>query len=321
VAAAAKAAAPAAPPAVAQHRSYLQYGEYRFLKIALGLCVASAIAYVAHDPPHGPSGDTWLGYALGGIGAALILWLAWYGVRKRQFRRGTGMARAWVSAHVYLGLACLFVVTLHTAFAWGWNLHTLAYVLLWLVVASGGYGIGAYALLPTRISENRQHLGPRVMLQEIAKLEEAALRLADGIDAETHQIVVRSVERVRIGGTVWQQLTGRYPAPGADRSLDDHLKRKRGEMAAAVRSVQPSKRQATMMFVADQLFDSGRAARGEGLKRLLDTLARRNALVARLNRDITLRARLEIWLYVHVPLACALLAAVVAHVLSVFLYR
>lgn len=325
----AAAAAAAVPPAAsAHHRSYLRYGGYRYLKAAVALCAASAAAYLACDPPHGRSGGSWAGYALGTVGAVLIAWLAWYGARKRQFVDGRGMARAWVSAHVYLGVACLFVVTLHTAFQWGWNLHTVAYALLWLVAGSGVYGVAAYALLPRRIADNRQHLPPRVMLQEIAQLEESALRLAESIDAETHQTVARSVARVRIGGSVWQQLTGRYPAVQDERSLAADLKRKREQLAAAKLAasglpgaVPSSRHQATLAFVTDHLFDAGGDSRSEGLKRLLDTLARRNSLVARLNRDITLRARLEIWLYLHVPLACALVAAVVAHVLSVFLYR
>jgi len=295
--------------------------------------VGSLLLYVLIDPPHGRGGGTWPGYTLGTLGAALIGWLAWYGVRKRSFATGSGTARAWVSAHVYLGFATLVVVTLHSAFEWGWNLHTLAYALLWLVVLTGIYGVVAYAALPARITENRQQLGPRTLMDEIARLNEHALVLADAIDPETQQIVARSVARMRVGGTVWQQLSGRYPKPAADRSLDDHLKRKRGQLAAAalgdtralLAGREPggppnTRRQATLAFVTDQLFDSGHNPRGEGLKRLLETLARRNSLVERLNRDITLRARLEIWLFVHVPLACALLAAVVAHVLSVFLY-
>ena len=46
----------------------------------------------------------------------------------------------------------------------------------------------------------------------------------------------------------------------------------------------------------------------------------RKALIERINRDTTLRARLNIWLYLHVPLTIALLAALVVHIVSVFLY-
>jgi hypothetical protein len=42
--------------------------------------------------------------------------------------------------------------------------------------------------------------------------------------------------------------------------------------------------------------------------------------VLRLRREAQLAALLRVWLYVHVPLACALLAALLVHIVSVFLY-
>ncbi|MGB1558448.1 MAG: hypothetical protein ACPHCJ_11745, partial [Oceanococcaceae bacterium] len=58
----------------------------------------------------------------------------------------------------------------------------------------------------------------------------------------------------------------------------------------------------------------------ENRRKLLDLLSRKKALVANLNADITRRARMSVWLYLHVPLTIALLAALLAHILSVFLY-
>ena len=41
------------------------------------------------------------------------------------------------------------MATLHAAFQVGWNVHTLAYVLMLLVIASGIYGVVNYARLPS----------------------------------------------------------------------------------------------------------------------------------------------------------------------------
>ena len=49
-------------------------------------------------------------------------------------------------------------------------------------------------------------------------------------------------------------------------------------------------------------------------------LLQKNELLARARRDLRYKARLDLWLYLHVPLAVALLAALAAHVVSVFLY-
>jgi hypothetical protein len=47
---------------------------------------------------------------------------------------------------------------------------------------------------------------------------------------------------------------------------------------------------------------------------------RKQELVARARRAVALKARLDVWLYVHVPLSIALIAALVAHIVSVFFY-
>ncbi|MFP5306157.1 MAG: hypothetical protein ACLGI7_10100 [Gammaproteobacteria bacterium] len=316
-------------PRVARHESFLVYRNGYYFKVALALCALAVLLYAIHDPVEGTSGSTWLGYALGTLGLGLIVWLAWFGVRKRQFREARAPVQAWVSAHVYLGLSLLVIGTLHAGFQLGWNVHTLAYVLMILVIVSGIYGIFAYSLLPSRVTTNRIEMEFRAMLEEIAQLNETALMLADRIDPETHAVVARSVGNVRICGSAWEQLTGRYRMPDDPGALDKFisLKRKQLQTQAASAAAPRGGRQATIAFVADQIFAAG-SGRGEGkagkgsetLQKLLQTIAKRKALLERVNRDITLRARLNVWLYFHVPLTVALLAALLVHVLAVFLY-
>jgi hypothetical protein len=312
----------------AEHRSFLVYKNYLFLKIAFALSVGSGAVYAWHDPTHGPSGNTWLGYTLGTIGAVLILWLAWFGIRKRRYRTGRGQAQLWTSAHVYLGLSLLVIATLHTGFSFGWNIHTFAYALMVLVIVSGFYGIIVYATLPARITANRDQMGFDAMLAEVQRLDEAALALADKVDPETHAVVARSVGKVRVGGSVWEQITGDYVAPEERTNLDRFFDLKRTEFAntqaipASRTPAVPQRpgRQVTIQFVAGQIFDAGRDPRGESLQKVLQTIAQRKGLVQRINRDITLRARLNIWLYLHVPLTVGLIVALVIHVVTVFLY-
>ncbi|HEY1076622.1 MAG TPA: hypothetical protein VGE51_08020 [Fontimonas sp.] len=317
---------------LARHESFLVYRDAYYLKWALGLCVLACVLYAVHDPVEGKSGSTWLGYALGTLGAALIAWLAWFGVRKRQFRESKAPAQAWVSAHVYLGLSLLFIGTLHTGFQLGWNVHTLAYALMVLVIVSGIYGIVAYSVLPRQVTANRNEVEFRAMLEEIAQLNEAALSLADKIDPETHAVVARSVGKVKIGGSAYEQLTGRYATPGDPGAFDQFVSVKRKQLqtqaATMASAAQGRGRQATIAFVADQIFAAGSARSAdqpankasETLQKLLQTVAKRKALLEKVNRDITLRARLTIWLYFHVPLTVALLAALLVHIVSVFIY-
>jgi len=49
-------------------------------------------------------------------------------------------------------------------------------------------------------------------------------------------------------------------------------------------------------------------------------LERRRSSLARIRKHLRLKALLEIWLYVHVPLTFALIAALFVHIVSVFYY-
>ncbi|HVT34780.1 MAG TPA: hypothetical protein VHE37_04330 [Nevskiaceae bacterium] len=320
----------------ALHQGFLSYRQFAFLKLAALLCVAGLFAYAAHDPPEGPSGGSWLGYTLGTLGALIIVWLAWLGVRKRRYARGIGSVKAWVSAHVYLGLSLLIIATLHTGFRFGWNVHTLSYLLMLAVIASGIYGVLAYARYPELITRNSGDAMLESWLAEIQDLNDQALKIADTLGPDVHARVLRSNERVRVGGSAWQQLIGRTRPRAAaaaemlNQNLSERMQAARAPVSKPGLGDFASSSQSTVMFMADQLvagLDEAPAkapAKGNSeadrIRKLLDLLARRQELVARANRDITLTARMQVWLYLHVPLTFALLAALAAHIVSVFLY-
>ncbi len=132
-----------------QHRTVLEYKRYRYLKMAILVVVASIIAYVWQAAPVGRYGGTLVGYALGIVAAGLVLWLMWFGVRKRQYKASLTTLVGWLSAHIYLGATLIVIATLHASFQVGWNVHTLAYVLLLAVIASGFFGLYAYLRFPS----------------------------------------------------------------------------------------------------------------------------------------------------------------------------
>lgn len=275
-----------------RHQSILEYARFRWFKVSLLLAAACAAAYLWHDPPLKPYGGTWLGYTLGTIGALLILWLTWYGVRKRRYRSGTGTVQGWLSAHVYLGTLLIVIVTLHTGFELGWNVHTLAYVLMLAVIFSGFYGVFVYLRVPRAMTEN---LGDDTLpamvlrLQDLDReLSERVLSLPDALVA----VVDRSVKGTRLGGGFWRLITGRDPSCPT---------------AAAVREWPGLARTLT-----------GETARLD--KEVFTLLLQKNQLLERARRDLKHKAVLDFWLYLHVPLAIMLLAALAAHVISVFIY-
>ena len=56
------------------------------------------------------------------------------------------------------------------------------------------------------------------------------------------------------------------------------------------------------------------------VEQLLTEMTRKSTLIDRVRRDIRLRGLLQLWLFFHVPLSFALLAALIAHVVSVFYF-
>jgi hypothetical protein len=63
----------------------------------------------------------------------------------------------------------------HSGFQVGWNVHTLALVLMLIVIFSGFFGVYAYLRYPTLMTRNRQDATRDAMLEEIAELDQHAL--------------------------------------------------------------------------------------------------------------------------------------------------
>lgn len=290
------------------HESLLDHANRRYLKIAVWLCSVSIALYAWHDPLSPPNGGTWLGYTLGGIGAALILWLTALGVRKRAYSSAMGTLRGWTSAHVYLGLSLLLIATLHTGFQFGWNVHTLCYVLMIIVIVSGIVGVVAYLRYPQAMSTNRAGSKPDRMLEEIRDIDQRALRIARDMPRRFSDLLRSNRDGTALGGSTRNILAG------IDRSVIT-LPTDAGAVVS-----QNAGQSAALSWLGDEL---ARSTDGELTRRigdLLSLLAERRNLLRRVCRDAQIRGWLDIWLYVHVPVTLALLGTLIAHVVSVFLY-
>ena len=274
-----------------RHRTILEYRDYRYLKLAVLIVVAVVFAYGWYAYPLGHYGGTPLGYTLGTIGALLIFWLMWLGVQKRRYRT-TGDVKGWLSAHIYLGTSLIVIATLHAAFQVGWNVHTLAYVLMMIVIASGFYGVYTYLRFPSLMTENLAEDTLESLTLKIADIDREARRLALGMSDEVNQAVLASIQKTRIGGGVYAQLR-------------EHV------------STCPTT-SAVKLIKARSGTVKGDAARKH--QDLYGMILRKERLVARARTDIRYKAIMDIWLFFHVPLSVALLAALVAHIVAVFFY-
>jgi hypothetical protein len=275
-----------------RHEGFIRHGGFRWAKVAALVALVAVLIYAFDDPQPRPNGGSAYGYVLGTIGAGLILWLTALGLRKRTMTPGAWSLKAWTSAHVYLGLSLLVIATLHTGFQFGWNVHTLAYALMVLVILSGMVGVGLYVALPPMLSTNRGELTEAQMIAALRSLDRQLLDAAQPLDQARADIVGRALSEDPLAVGTFARLTGR-------RRLDptrDALDAVRGDRPA--RTANPAD---PMVMI-------------EGL------LERRQSMLDRLRRHLQLRGLLEIWLYVHVPATIALIAALVAHIIAVFFY-
>ena len=271
-----------------KHEGFLRYAGFRWAKISGGLCLLIIISYALVDVTPRHNGGSWYGYTLGTIGAGLILWLTALGYRKRKMTSDYWSLKAWTSAHVYLGLSLIVIGTWHTGFQLGWNVHTLAWALMMLVILSGLYGVIVYATLPAALSNNRDEMTQMQMLEAIRAFDRQLHTAAQPLTPADTAPVLAALGEDPFAGGIGARLSGRYPHCAT---------------AAALR-----------ILVASQSSDAAARDKVVGL------LKQKVAALARLRAHLRLRALLEIWLYVHVPLTFALIAALSAHIISVFFY-
>jgi hypothetical protein len=277
-----------------QHQTVLEYRRYRYLKVALLVLIAAITAYVLQDAPVGRYGGTVVGYGLGIVGAVLIVWLMWFGVRKRQYKAARTSLRGWLSAHIYLGATLIVVATLHASFQVGWNVHTLAYVLMLLVIASGFFGIYAYLRFPSMTNENLGEDKLEGLLATIASLDQDIRRVALVLPEPLMLAAERSIKQTKIGGGILDQLRRRHPNCPTTQALTllEGVNKERA-------------------FKGDQ---------AQSMYTLYDLVLRKQSVVKRVRTHIQYKALMDIWLFLHVPMSFALLAALVAHIVAVFFY-
>ena len=281
-------------PRETAHEGFLNHKRSRWLKIALFVAALAIAVYVFTDPQPRPNGGSVAGYTLGTIGALMIIWLSLIGLRKRIITTKPYSLKGWTSAHVYLGLSLIVIGTLHTGFQLGWNVHSAAYVLMMFVIISGIYGIIVYDRLPEQLSANRNEATQPQMLEAIRALDRQLDTAAQPLGKDEADLVRLSLERTDIGGNLWQRLTGRQPRCGTARA------------------------RAAIQALVNQQMRTGKP--DQRLTQILFLLERKDAALAQARRHIRMKTQLEIWLFIHVPATFALLAALIAHILSVFLY-
>lgn len=281
-----------------KHQGFLEYRQFLYLKISVWSCVVAIVFYTAHrnyyfqSPGNLGYGGSWPGYILGTVSALIVVWLAWLGIRKRRYNASSN-TQAWLSAHVYLGCAVLVLASLHSGFELGWNSHSLAYFLLWVVVVSGIYGVVVFSRVPTLLTESMGDATLGTLMLQLQDIDELAKQLALNMPDAYNTLVLVAANETRLQGNAIENLFG--------------LVAKDCATGRAVADIEALNQQLTTT--------SGKAGR-----ELYAYMIRRSGLVERIRHTNRLMAKIRLWLLLHVPLALGLILALVGHVVSVFIY-
>ena len=274
-----------------QRGNIFDYKNYLYFKLAVVMILLAFAVFLVFEPSIGYYGGSWLGYGLGTVSTLMVLWMAWYGIRKRRYR-SSGTTQAWLSAHIYLGTALTFIVTLHSGFHFGLNIHTLAYSLLIVVVISGFFGNYTYMIYPRRMTENMGEDSLDGLLLRIAEADKLARQIALVMPDDINNTVMHACRATSIGVGLFEQLRG----------------------------YQPNCPSATAVQKLTAMGNDLPAEQRKLYRELYSIMVRRQSLVKRARQDLMYRSRLGFWLYFHLPLSIALLVAMSAHIIAVFFY-
>jgi len=290
------------------HESILAFNKRRYLWVSLLISALAIIAYWFNDPQEPANGGTALGYTLGTIGALMILWFTFFGVRKRRYSSTLGTVQGWLSAHVYLGIALIIIVLLHSGFQFGFNVHTLALALMVLVIASGLYGVVIYIRNPERISANRDGANRSELFDQLDDIDRRSRRVAETLPEEFQELVSTGISRTLLGGTVWARLRGKDQSQVV-------LKSSNGSEVVA-----NAGQEAALDWLAEQQSRSSDPEAAATIGELSALIRNKRKLLRKLTEDMRLQATIEVWLYAHVPLTAGLLVALSVHIITVFMY-
>lgn len=268
--------------------TFFSYKRYRWLWIHLLLLIVLTTLYCYDRPVGGRNGGTVLGYSYGVLATAAILYLLWFGLRKRSHYSNSSTLKGCLSVHVWLGLALALIVPLHCGFQFGANVHTLAYLLMLGVIGSGAVGARIYLRLPTKIRSHRGGGTVKALVEEMHRLSQEIEWLARERSDEFLMVLDKVDFNYR---------------PSMIKAL---LDRKPKEV--------PTKEVAALLSV---LADSERS---DAFKVVAHANKKRQ-LVDQIQDEVRVMAIFRSWLYVHIPLSYGLVMAVAIHIFSVFYLR
>lgn len=265
--------------------TFISYKKFRFLWWNVFVLLVLTLGYLLHRPLAGANGASLLGFSYGIIAALGMFYLMWFGMRKRAYHAKHTSLISCLSAHVWLGVNLIFIVPLHCGFSFGYNIHTLAYVFMLATILSGIWGAVLYLRLPKEIQSHRGGASLATLLEQIEKSDSEIIKFSN-------------TEKLK-------NLANEFN-PNLNLKLSKALR------AKEVATLEPQNiNQSLQKFEQNEI--------DQALK-LLALINQKIAIYNKLLKEAGALAWLKIWLYLHIPLSFAALAALIIHIILVLYY-
>ncbi len=293
-----------------------------------------------------PGGGSWPGLTFG-IAAGLICLFefalvvrktSWFRARRTLLGIPLGTARAWMAAHIWLGLLAVPLVAMHAGFRFGGTLPALLAWTFIVVILSGVFGLVMQNVLPRFLTE--------------AVPDET---IYSQIDVVGRQFAADAQRLARLyggpGPDEWPELESLPEAasPGGALAVVAGAPRRVGTMVARARQPQvdlprgadsPELHRAladdVVTFLASGKSPSGKLGSAQRVEWYFDDLRRRVRpearpavdqieTLCRRRRQFNLQSRIHFWMHswlsIHLPLSVALIWLLVAHVVGAIVYN
>jgi predicted membrane channel-forming protein YqfA (hemolysin III family) len=260
-------------------------------RIFVVLLLGTSASYVYYSRREFTHGGSTFGLGYGIAGTALILLLAFFGIRKRWYRSRFGTLEQWLQSHIYLGLLVLVVLLFHTGGRFNDRIAVTTLVLAIVVVTSGIFGAILYVIVPRLLTEVESELTVEAIADQLNQLARSMARIASGRSAPFQRIYDELLRQTAPGGLAgWRLIVSR-------------IRKKSQQDADWARLIGLVPREEQ-----------------EELRQMLVVSRQRKELLLRLIYQQRYKNVLEFWLYIHVPFTLALLAFAALHVTAVFYY-
>lgn len=290
--------------------------------------------YASAGADRWPGGSSLPGFTFGILGGLICAFemLLWWRKKVRTWR--IGRAQAWMRAHIWLGLLSVPLLVYHSGFRLGGPLSTVLMVLFLVVIASGIWGLTVQQLLPSKMlhevpAETIYSQIDRILAQLADEAERLVLATCGPAAGETPPAAAEeeaaatgflTIGAVRVAGRVQGKVletrVPSQPIPGTEPLRTFFAERVRPYLLDGDRSDSPLRYPGR----STAFFRNLRTLLPPGAHDALDALEGACDQRRELDRQARVHFWLHNWLWIHLPLAAAMIVLMFVHIVVAIQY-